>query len=68
MSHPRNYVPWQILNQFAVEVGGFDALRVMLVTGAIFTAPLFEFTHRAFGRHIHLASISGGTDICGGCE
>ncbi|KAF4620739.1 hypothetical protein D9613_000498 [Agrocybe pediades] len=46
------------------EIGSFEALRVMKVTGAIFTPPMFEWTQEAFGKHIHLASVSGGTDIC----
>ena len=25
----------------------------------------FDFVYDAIGRHLHLASISGGTDLCG---
>ncbi|KAF9529257.1 acetoacetyl-CoA synthetase [Crepidotus variabilis] len=48
-----------------LEIAPFDSLRTVMVTGAIFTAPLFEYAMQAFGRNIHLASASGGTDICG---
>ena len=56
------------LRQHPVQLASFEALRAMLVTGAVLTAPLFQFAHEAFGKHIHIASVSGGTDICGGCE
>ncbi|KAF9478796.1 acetoacetyl-CoA synthetase [Pholiota conissans] len=46
------------------EVGTFEALRAMMVTGAILTPPMFEWTQQAFGKHVHIASTSGGTDIC----
>ncbi|KJA27864.1 hypothetical protein HYPSUDRAFT_35033 [Hypholoma sublateritium FD-334 SS-4] len=49
-----------------LEIGPFESLRSILVTGAIFTPPMFEWTQRAFGKHIHLLSTSGGTDICSG--
>ncbi|PPQ70292.1 hypothetical protein CVT25_014614 [Psilocybe cyanescens] len=42
----------------------FESLRTMCVTGAIFTPPMFEWTQEAFGKHVHLLSTSGGTDIC----
>ena len=30
--------------------------------------PVFEWTQEAFGTNIHIVSVSGGTDICSGCE
>jgi len=53
---------------FAVEIGSFECLRVLMVTGAVFTAPGFEWANEAFGKRAHILSTSGGTDICGGCE
>ncbi|KAH9485547.1 Acetoacetyl-CoA synthetase [Psilocybe cubensis] len=47
-----------------LELGSFESLRTMGVTGAIFTPPMFEWTQEAFGKHVHLVSTSGGTDIC----
>lgn len=44
-----------------------DGLRVMSVTGAVVTAGVFEWTMKAFGRHVHVVSTSGGTDICASC-
>jgi len=38
-------------------------LQTITVTGAIFTAPMFEWTQMVFGN-VHLISTSGGTDIC----
>ncbi|KDR75136.1 hypothetical protein GALMADRAFT_140674 [Galerina marginata CBS 339.88] len=49
-----------------LEIGSFEPLRAMGVTGAIFTPPMFEWTSEAFGKHVHLISTSGGTDICSG--
>ncbi|KAF8197872.1 acetoacetyl-CoA synthetase [Pholiota molesta] len=46
------------------DIGTFEALRIMMVTGAIFTPPMFEWTQQAFGKRVHIASGSGGTDIC----
>ncbi len=54
--------------QRPAEITSFEALRAMVVTGAVVTAPLFEYAYATFGRNVHLTSISGGTDICGGCE
>ena len=41
------------------------ALRAMLSTGSPLSPENFEFVYRAIKQDIHLASISGGTDICG---
>jgi acetoacetyl-CoA synthetase len=40
-----------------------SALRCMLSTGSPLAAHSYDFVYRAIGRDIHLASISGGTDI-----
>ncbi|KNZ80854.1 Acetoacetyl-CoA synthetase [Termitomyces sp. J132] len=48
-----------------LDIGSFEALRVISSTGAVLTPPLFEWTQKAFGEdRIHLISTSGGTDIC----
>lgn len=47
-----------------LEIGSFEALRVIGSTGAVLTPPMFDWTQQAFGKNVHLASISGGTDIC----
>ena len=39
------------------------ALRAVLSTGSPLAAHSYEYVYRAIGRDIHLASISGGTDI-----
>ncbi|KAF9042189.1 acetoacetyl-CoA synthetase [Panaeolus papilionaceus] len=49
-----------------LQVAPFESLRTMMVTGAIYTAPMFEWTQAAFGPRIHIACVSGGTDICSG--
>ncbi len=41
------------------------ALRAMLSTGSPLAAESFDFVHDGIGSDLHLASISGGTDICG---
>lgn len=40
-------------------------LRSMLSTGSPLSAESFEFAYAAIKSDMHLASISGGTDICG---
>jgi acetoacetyl-CoA synthetase len=40
-------------------------LRTMLSTGSPLAAESFDFVYDAIKGDIHLASISGGTDICG---
>lgn len=42
-----------------------SALRTMLSTGSPLSAESFDFVYEAIKPDIHLASISGGTDICG---
>ncbi|VAW15057.1 Acetoacetyl-CoA synthetase [hydrothermal vent metagenome] len=43
----------------------FKALRAVLSTGSPLAASSFDFVHDAIKSDLHLASISGGTDICG---
>jgi acetoacetyl-CoA synthetase len=40
-------------------------LRTIASTGSPLTAETFEYVYAAVARDVHLASISGGTDICG---
>ncbi|PPQ98788.1 hypothetical protein CVT24_003346 [Panaeolus cyanescens] len=49
-----------------LDIGPFESLKTLMVTGAIFTPPLFEWAQSVFGPRIHVASVSGGTDICSG--
>jgi acyl-coenzyme A synthetase/AMP-(fatty) acid ligase len=49
------------------DVGKFEALRRVASTGAVLTAPQFEWAQRAFNDHVILCSGSGGTDIFGAC-
>ncbi len=44
---------------------GFEALRSVLSTGSPLGADSFDFVYDAIKPDLHLASISGGTDICG---
>ena len=41
------------------------SLRTMMSTGSPLSAENFDFVYEAIKSDIHLASISGGTDICG---
>ena len=47
------------------ETHDLGALRAMLSTGSPLAAESFDFVHDAVKADLHLASISGGTDICG---
>ncbi len=42
-----------------------SSLRTMLSTGSPLSAESFDFVYGGIKSDIHLASISGGTDICG---
>ncbi len=42
-----------------------DALRTMFSTGSPLAPKNFDFVYAAVKSDLHLASISGGTDICG---
>jgi acetoacetyl-CoA synthetase len=45
-------------------LAGLDGLRQVGSTGAPLPADGFRWVHEAVGRHVQLASISGGTDVC----
>ncbi|QIG52119.1 acetoacetate--CoA ligase [Nordella sp. HKS 07] len=47
------------------ETHRLDKLRTMFSTGSPLAAESFDFVYRDIKRDLHLASISGGTDICG---
>jgi acetoacetyl-CoA synthetase len=47
------------------ETHDLSSLRTMLSTGSPLAPESFEFVYDAIKLDIHLASISGGTDICG---
>jgi len=49
----------------ARDTHGLRNLRTMMSTGSPLSAENFDFIYDAIKRDIHLASISGGTDICG---
>jgi acetoacetyl-CoA synthetase len=42
-----------------------SSLRTMLSTGSPLAAESFDFVYEAIKPDLHLASISGGTDLCG---
>ncbi|KAJ0379421.1 hypothetical protein COL26b_002264 [Colletotrichum chrysophilum] len=48
------------------EVTDLSALRIVTSTGMVLSNQLFEWFYDAgFPKHVHLANISGGTDIAG---
>jgi acetoacetyl-CoA synthetase len=47
------------------ETHDLSSVRVMLSTGSPLAAESFDYVYAAIGPDLHLASISGGTDICG---
>jgi acetoacetyl-CoA synthetase len=47
------------------ETHDLSALRAMLSTGSPLSAESFDFVYDGIKQDIQLASISGGTDICG---
>ncbi|KAF7305938.1 AMP-binding domain-containing protein [Mycena chlorophos] len=47
-----------------LDIGDFKALKLLSVTGAVLTPPMFEWGFKAFGGRAQLISTSGGTDIC----
>ncbi|MGF1719611.1 acetoacetate--CoA ligase [Vibrio kyushuensis] len=42
-----------------------DALKTLCSTGSVLYPTQFDFVYRSIKADLHLASISGGTDICG---
>jgi acetoacetyl-CoA synthetase len=49
----------------AKETHKLASMRTMMSTGSPLSAENFDFVYQAIKPDIHLASISGGTDICG---
>ena len=49
----------------AKETHNLATVRTMMSTGSPLSAENFDFVYQAVKSDIHLASISGGTDICG---
>jgi acetoacetyl-CoA synthetase len=47
------------------ETHRLESLRAMLSTGSPLSAESFDFVHDSIKADMQLASISGGTDICG---
>jgi acetoacetyl-CoA synthetase len=45
--------------------GDLASLRTITSTGSPLSAGAFEYVYRDISSDVHLASISGGTDICG---
>jgi acetoacetyl-CoA synthetase len=45
--------------------GAMPSLRTIASTGSPLAAELFEYVYESIDPSVHLASISGGTDICG---
>ena len=41
------------------------SIRTMLSTGSPLAPESFEYVYEAIKADVHLASMSGGTDICG---
>ncbi|MFZ0325619.1 MAG: acetoacetate--CoA ligase [Actinomycetes bacterium] len=48
-----------------IETHDLSALRTIASTGSPLVAEGFEYVYESVGTDVHLASISGGTDICG---
>jgi acetoacetyl-CoA synthetase len=46
-----------------VDTHDLSSIRVLASTGSPLAPESFDFVYDAVGRHLHLASISGGTDI-----
>jgi len=68
LSHMRTHCLRCFGSGTPVKIASFGSIRVVSVTGAVLTPPMFEWTQKAFGGKIHLISTSGGTDICTSCE
>ena len=49
----------------SVRDGDQPTLRTVASTGSPLAPELFDYVYESISRDVHLASISGGTDICG---
>ena len=47
------------------ETNTLSSLRMILSTGSPLAPESFDFVYRSIKENVHLASVSGGTDICG---
>jgi acetoacetyl-CoA synthetase len=47
------------------ETHDLSALRVIMSTGSVLVPESFDYVYQDIKRNVHLASISGGTDLCG---
>src|SRR5690554_3589131 len=45
------------------DIADLSSIRTILSTGSPLSPESFDFVYDAFGKDIHLASISGGTDV-----
>jgi acetoacetyl-CoA synthetase len=48
-----------------IDTHDLSALRVILSTGSVLVPESFDYAYEAIKRDVHLASMSGGTDIVG---
>src|SRR4029078_10667616 len=48
-----------------IETHDLSSVRAMLSTGSPLVPEAFDYIYQAIKPDLHLASISGGTDICG---
>ena len=53
------------LREKSVHVDGVIELRTLASTGSPLAPELFDYVYEHVSPDVHLASISGGTDICG---
>jgi hypothetical protein len=51
-----------------VEIAPFPALRMISISGAVFTAPMYRWVYDVFPKYIYLGNGMGGTDICALCK
>ena len=55
----------ETLREKSVDGGSLPELRTIASTGSPLAPELFDFVYDRISPDVHLASISGGTDICG---
>jgi len=53
------------LREKSVHIDALPELRTVASTGSPLAPELFDYVYEHISSHVHLASISGGTDICG---
>ncbi|KAJ7879114.1 acetoacetyl-CoA synthetase [Mycena leptocephala] len=47
-----------------LQLAPFEALKMLIIAGAVVTSPLLKWAQQAFGERVHCISSSGGTDVC----